>query len=159
MWLPVHPTAAHESPPIAIPDASGLPRALPHQAARVHTDAVREEGRQAVETAPEADLPERAGARVSATSSADPVRVHGQVRRGGRPVAKVDLAFRAIGAELDDDEGDWDFTDENGRYEVLLAPARYVVLNDDEGSWITNMVVSAGEDELVLDLDLPLGVE
>ena len=86
------------------------------------------------------------------------MRVHGQVRRSGFPVAGYDLVFQAVGGGLDGDEDDWDFTDVDGRYQVRLPAASYVVRNDDEGPWTTNVVVPRGVDELVVDIDLPLGV-
>ncbi len=85
------------------------------------------------------------------------VRVHGQVRKDGRPVADYDLVFQPIVGGLDSDREDWDFTDENGRYEVELPAACYVVRKDDEGPWLANAVVPKGKDELVLNIDLPFG--
>lgn len=86
-----------------------------------------------------------------------PVRVHGRVRRGGRPVADYDLSFHLAGGGLADDGVEWDFTDDEGRYEVVLPPARYLVLNGEQGPFRTDVVVPPGEPELQLDLDLPAG--
>ncbi len=86
-------------------------------------------------------------------SSPGLVRVHGQVRWAGRPVSDYDLAFQAAGEKAG--ETDWDFTDEDGRYEVLLPASSYAVLHDDEGHWVADVVVPEGRDELVLDFDLP----
>ena len=85
------------------------------------------------------------------------VRVHGQVRRSGVPVEGFDLSFREPGSGQDEEnEEDWSFTDEDGRYEVeLRAERRYVVVDDDDESYVTEVAVPGGESELVLDIYLP----
>ena len=116
--------------------------------------AVPEGSRREVITASDKDLPE---GEVQASTTGRLVRVHGLVLRDGRPAANYDLVFQTMGFGPDNEEEDWDFTDENGRYEVELPPACYVVRNDDEGPWLANVVVPKGKDELVLNIDLPLG--
>ena len=93
----------------------------------------------------------------SSSGSRGLVRVHGQVRRGSRPVPNYDLVFQSLGEGPDFGEEDWDFTDEDGRYEVRLPAATYAVLNDDEGPCLTYVVAPKGKDEVVLDIDLPFG--
>ncbi len=86
------------------------------------------------------------------------VRVHGRVLRAGLPVAGYDLAFHARGSGLEGDDEDWDFTDEQGRYEVLLAPGSYLVLNDTAGPWTADVAVPGDRDELAVDIELAQGV-
>ena len=159
VWLALRPIGLHE--PVAV----------------VFADAPRQPGARAdlVQPAPERPLPGRSarqdGAAEARTLSAPrertraaggaprgPVRVHGQVRRHGRAVAGYDLAFQPMGATLEGDGGDWDFTDESGRYEVLLPAGGYVVVNDEDRSWVTTVLVPGGADELAADIELPSGI-
>ena len=141
------PIEFDELSPPAFPNATQL-----HDPHCGNTDAqqhfVPEESQREVITASQEDL-----VRVSTTRGL--VRVYGLVRRDGRPVANYDLVFQTMGWGPDNEEGDWDFTDEQGRYEVELLPACYVVRNDDEGPWLANVVVPEGKDELVVNIDLP----
>jgi hypothetical protein len=86
------------------------------------------------------------------------VLVRGRVRRCGLPVGRLELDFVPASAALDDDEDedDWDLSDEDGRFEVELAPGSYVVRNDG-GAWLGDVTVPAGVAELAIDLQLPLG--
>jgi len=86
------------------------------------------------------------------------VRVSGRVRRAGRALANYSLAFHDLGAGPDADKADWDFTDEDGRYEVRVPPADYRVLDEDHGVWLTNVAVPSGRPEQVLDIELPIGL-
>jgi len=80
------------------------------------------------------------------------VRVSGRVLRDGRPLEDYDLEFRATSAGLEPGSGDWDFTAEDGRYEVWLAPGEYLVANGD-GAELARVVVPADRAERTLDLD------
>jgi hypothetical protein len=73
----------------------------------------------------------------------------------GRPLAGYDLAFHAWGEELARDEADWDFTDDEGRYQVRLPAARYLVRNEDEERWLGTLIVPGDQDRVTVDLDLP----
>ncbi len=81
------------------------------------------------------------------------VRVVGNVRRAGRPLAGFDLSFLVLEWGRDLEECDWSFTDDVGRYEVELPAARYVV-RDEAGAEVAEVVVPGGGDEFALDLDL-----
>lgn len=119
--------------------------------------AAREETRRAVQQATASPRREPGAQRF--VPLPDRVRVSGQVRRAGRPIADFDLTFRSVGSRSKDD--DWDSTDEEGRYEVEVRADHYVVLNDALAAsaarerWLTRVTVPAGERELVLDIDLP----
>jgi len=95
------------------------------------------------------------------SSDAEPrralVQVRGQVRRSGAPVEGFDLSFRATGSELDEEsEEDWSLTDQDGGYEVELRRGkRYVVVDDEDESYVTEVVAPETESELVLDIYLP----
>ena len=84
------------------------------------------------------------------------MHVSGRVRRGGRPLADLSLAFHALG-DPGTDEADWDSTDENGRYEVRIPPANYRVLDDDHGAFLVSVSVPSGTRAHVLDIELPAG--
>ena len=68
-----------------------------------------------------------------------------------------DLSFRRVGPEPggEEDEEDWDFTDEDGRYKVELRSGRYDVLDESAGSLVTSVTVEAWQQEVLLDIDLP----
>jgi len=81
------------------------------------------------------------------------VRVHGRVWRAGRPAEGVSLAFVPAGQGPEGEESDWDFSGDDGAYEVHLPAATYrVVCDDEEGG--TELRVPAGVDALTLDLHL-----
>ncbi len=92
-------------------------------------------------------------ARARANAAPSLVRVLGQVRRAGRPLAGYGLSFLTPSPGRDLEERDWGFTDEEGRYEVEIPAARYVVWNED-GDDVTEVVVSGGRNEFYLDIDL-----
>ena len=148
-WLFAVSNGLSESHWIAAPETSLLPDEA-GSGSGVRLDEVRTP-RAEVEATRGEDRPEPSEGAVLPTSFHARVRVRGQVRRAGRAVADYVLAFR----DSDDDEVEWEFTDDEGRFEVELSPASYVVMNDDEGTCAANVVVSAGETELVLNIDLP----
>ena len=84
------------------------------------------------------------------------VLVHGRVHAAGAPVTDYDVSFRALGADERDEEIDWDFTDDRGRYSVRLPAARYLVANDDD-QLLAELTVPRDADEVLLDLHLPSG--
>jgi hypothetical protein len=83
------------------------------------------------------------------------VRVRGQVLKSGLLVRGCDLSFRAAAGRAREDEVEWDFTDRNGRYEVELPAAAYVVCSEDAAPWAVAILVPDDREELVLDLHLP----
>jgi hypothetical protein len=111
--------------------------------------------RRAVQSAPSGAPPGDREATRLPVSSRGLVLVQGQVRRRGRPLAGYDLAFHAWGEELARNEADWDFTDDEGRYQVRLPAARYLVRNEDEERWLGTLIVPGDQDRLTVDLDLP----
>ena len=79
--------------------------------------------------------------------------VHGRVRRAGAAIEGFDLVFEPLDRPLGS-PGDWDFTDDEGRYEVEVPPGSYAVRRDDDGAWVRDALVPAGLEELELDIDL-----
>lgn len=79
--------------------------------------------------------------------------MRGQVCRAGRPLTGYGVSFLALAPGRDPEESDWDFTDEEGRYEVELRAARYVV-RDENGTDVTAAVVLTDGKEFSLDIDL-----
>ncbi len=117
--------------------------------------AAEEDGGCVVEESREEELPQPADALPVAAPEPSKVRVRGRVLQGGRPIAGHDLVFRFERERLPGDD-DWDFTDVGGGYEVELRTGRYVIWSGDDGeSWVTDVVVPEGVEELVLDLDIP----
>ena len=132
--------------------ASSDPRRAANELA---IDGSADEVRRAVQAvSSEAPPGDREATRVSSSPRAL-VLVQGQVRRRGRPLAGYDLAFHTLGKGVAEREADWDFTDEEGRYQVRLPAARYLVRNEDEERWLGGVVVPEGEGRVVIDLDLP----
>lgn len=135
-----------------------------------HLISVRNPHRERLPLLPQANLEESwreavattarsAISAISATSAASAgtvglVRVHGQVRWGARPASDYDLVFQPLGRGPGFGEGDWDFTDKEGRYEVELSPATYAVLSGDGGPCLTYAVAPKGKVDVVLDIDL-----
>jgi len=142
--------------PVATVDSSGTVRSTVSR----RLDPIRDEG-DALMAAREATRQEvqatvLLGGRPGSERAAplpERVRVHGQVRRSGRPVADYDLSFESVG--LRSNEDDWDSTDEDGRYEVEVRADHYVVRNEAAGPWVTGVTVPAGAREIVVDIDLP----
>jgi hypothetical protein len=134
------------SEPRALPRFLELPRS-PRQEVSVALAAPEETPPSGRSEQPAPELDARASRRA-------PVRVHGRVRVGGRPLAACELAFHPLGEGLDADEEDWDITDESGRYEVELDPGSYAVLNEANGELLTSVHVPAAATQLTLDLDL-----
>lgn len=79
------------------------------------------------------------------------VRVRGQVRARGAPAADRDLSFRSLDRP---DLEDWDFTDDEGRYEVALPPGTYDVACEDaeQERWLARVIVPACSFDLTVDL-------
>jgi hypothetical protein len=101
------------------------------------------------QTAPAADpVPERGGTPFRR------VRVHGRLRCQFTPVPDRDVTFLNIDFPKVDD---WDFTDEEGRYEVTVPPGRYDVFSaeDDEETWLARVIVPSDSVELGLDIEAP----
>ena len=120
-------------------------------------DGSADEVRRAVQAvSSEAPPGDREATRVSSSPRAL-VLVQGQVRRRGRPLAGYDLAFHALGERVAEEETDWDFTDDEGRYQVRLRAARYLVRNEDEERWIGTLIVPGDQERVTVDLDLPPG--
>jgi hypothetical protein len=88
----------------------------------------------------------------------DPVRVHGCVLRAGVPVEGVVLSFHHMEGGRARPDVDWDFTDDEGRFEVRLPAARYEAWNEDDEVKIAQLSVSPDAREVVLDIDLEFGV-
>jgi len=78
--------------------------------------------------------------------------VRGQVCRTGRPLAGYGLSFLALVPGREPEEDDWDFTDEEGRFEVELRAGRHFV-QDENGTIVTAVVVPTGRKDLFLDVD------
>ena len=147
LWLAGDLVEARE-PPRTVPPTVSTPRDAPRYHGDVQLWPMPGESRRELVAQRDA---------AAATADRGLVRVHGQVRQAGRPVANYDLVFKPLDDGRDVGQGDWDFTDSNGRYEVLLPAAAYAILNDDEGPCLWNVVVPRNKAELVLDLDLPPG--
>ncbi len=149
-WLSVHPVANSETP------------VTPRSTASRRFDPLAKEGGPPIASCADTRhavkvqvMPGGEAGSERAPPLSPRVRVRGQVRRGGRPVADFDLSFESVG--LRPDEDDWDSTDEDGRYAVEVRADRYVVINDVSSRWLTHVTVPAGERELVVDIDLPPG--
>ena len=80
------------------------------------------------------------------------VRVSGIVRRWGLPLEDYDCHAESQRPGL---RGDWDFTDEHGRYELRLQPGTYLLAGGPASALSRSLVVPDGLEELVLDLDVP----
>ncbi len=122
------------------PDSGGRDALLPPQ--------------REIDAAPEKARPEVRRSSLLLPMPPELVRVHGRVQRYGRPVAGCEVAFRTL-EERFGEEADWDLTDEDGRYEVRLLAASYVLAGDDDEPWTTNAVIPEGPEEFVLDIELP----
>jgi hypothetical protein len=90
----------------------------------------------------------------AASQSTCAARVHGQVRRAGKPVPMLDLSFVPLSPELLAKEVDWDFSGGDGRYEVRLPPGDYRVCRGEHGEWLADAFVPTGAEEVELDLVL-----
>ena len=154
-WPPVRPFAIFEPPQAS---ATYSPAATAHE---LEQPAVAAE--TVVAEIPDATVPrsasqlERVEVNVASREQQAFVHVHGRVTRRGRPVPDYDLLFHIAGAGLDDWE-EWDFTDDDGAFEVFLKPGGYLVRNDDDGPWLTNVEVGREEKEHLLNIELPSGV-
>jgi hypothetical protein len=93
------------------------------------------------------------GAAPVASAPPGSVRVTGAIRRRGLALEGYDVSFASLVPGHASTECDWDFADEEGRYEVELRPGLYVVRNES-GAEVTAALVPAGVDALALDLDL-----
>lgn len=80
------------------------------------------------------------------------VRIRGRLWARGAPVADRDLSFRSVDRP---DVEDWDFTDDEGRYEVELAPGTYDVVSDGPGQelWLARVIVPACHIDWTQDLE------
>jgi hypothetical protein len=103
-----------------------------------------------------ADRPEPVLERAASPPLHELVRVRGQLRLAGLPIEGFDLSFRSLEATPAQIQAAWDFTDENGRYEVRLPPARYSLGSDDQTGWSVEFRVPGDQAEHALDIDLPM---
>ncbi|MEW6074219.1 MAG: hypothetical protein AB1726_16695 [Planctomycetota bacterium] len=101
---------------------------------------------------PGEDRDEERTAIPDAAASMPAVRVRGRVLRGGWSVEGWDLEFRTAGP--DGPEVDWDFTDEEGRYEVLLPAASCFVTSPEDESWTARLDVPVGQESWTRDIEL-----
>ncbi len=145
--------------PEAASQASSDRSAAPPAAADEHPASVLEpaaapwDGRVALRTPASSGRVEEA---VAAFEPERRVRVHGRVWSQGRPVEGVALAFVRWEQESMGDEVDWDFSDEDGNYEVRVPAARYrLVSNDEEGS-AGDILVPSGVEVLAWDIHLSM---
>ena len=82
------------------------------------------------------------------------VLVQGHAYYCGFALAGWELTFHPSG--LDPHlETDWDITDDDGHFEVLLPVASYTVRSTDGGTWAADLLVPPGEHGLTVDFDLP----
>lgn len=154
-WPPVRPLAVFEPARASATqrsesDVDGIERAEEPDEAAVQTVFVEPATQRA-------GAPERVELHVASKTQAVLVRVHGYVTRRGLPVHDFDLLFQVVGTGLDE-WYEWEFTDHDGAFEVLLEPGSYLVRGDDGGPWITNVVIHAGATEQALDIRLPCGI-
>ncbi len=80
------------------------------------------------------------------------VRVQGQLWRTGVLQEDVDLCFLRLDPTR---AGDWDFTDEEGRFEVELTTGIYDVLEESTGQFLARVNVPEEAEAWVCDLVLP----
>ncbi len=83
------------------------------------------------------------------------IRVCGQVRRCGQPVPRCELTFYFAGQEWRDRHADWDLTDREGRYEVEIPAATYLVCCDAGWGAVITLVLRSGQGPLAFDIELP----
>ena len=90
----------------------------------------------------------------SATTTSTRVRVQGRACRRITRVPVHELTF--VNVDFPKIQ-DWDFTDEDGRYEVEVPPGRYDVVSDEDDveTWLAQVFVPAGSKELALDVEAP----
>lgn len=72
----------------------------------------------------------------------------------GRALADWELTFHPAGPDPQP-ETDWDITDDDGHFGVVLPVGSYTVRSTDGGTWTTDLHVPAGERGLTVDFDLP----
>jgi hypothetical protein len=80
------------------------------------------------------------------------IRVHGQIHDRGRTVSECSVVFSS--ATPGTAASDWDLTDAEGRYEVWLPAGAYAVACEDDTSVETQVVLPAGVEMYLLDLDI-----
>ncbi len=82
--------------------------------------------------------------------------VQGHVVHRGKAIAGWELTFHPTGSELRP-ETDWDITDDDGHFEVLLPVASYTVRSGAGGPWASRLLVPPGVHKLTIDFVLPPG--
>lgn len=148
LWLALRPEGGAERLTSGAPEASSRPTLAPVPASghRDPVDRPLQRGRRAA--APGSGRPE-----ATAESRCAVARVTGRLTRAGLPLAGRDVVFQRLAEPHSDDE-DWDFTDASGAFEVRVPPGAYAVL-DEDGAWITSLVIPSGEERARLDIELP----
>jgi len=121
------------------------------EGAPVHLAGSLSSSRAAVPPAENAGGETNAVARAATTG--DVVHVSGRLLRGGLSVEDFELVFRPAGPN--GSEVDWDFTDEEGCFEVDLSAASYLVSSEDYPAWTLALDVPAGADTWACDIELP----
>ena len=82
------------------------------------------------------------------------VLVQGRVVHRGLALAGWELTFHPAGPDPRP-ETDWDITDDDGHFEVMLPVASYTVRSSDCVTWVAELLVPPGERGLTIDFHLP----
>ncbi len=84
------------------------------------------------------------------------VRVRGQLLLGGQPCAQRALAFRPLGTGVrEGEELGWVETDGSGRFEQSLPAGGFVVLDEQTGAFVDNLMLNGVAPDVTCLLEMP----